>query len=71
MVEVVGASALSASSEEGVLMLAAASHADVSTLFAVLAVVLVLIAAYLLYVGNMIGAVVGVFLAILVAVFLV
>jgi hypothetical protein len=52
-------------------MLAAASHADVSTLFAVLAVVLVLVSAYLLYVGNMIGAVVGVFLAILVAVFLV
>lgn len=52
-------------------LLANASASDVSTLFAILAVVLVLVAAYLLYVGNMIGAVVGVFLAILVAVFLV
>lgn len=51
-------------------LLAAASHADTSMLFAILAVVLVLVAAYLLYVGNMIGAVIGVFLAILVVLFL-
>lgn len=49
-------------------ILAAVSHADLSTLFIVLALLCFALAAYVAYLGNFIGALVLVFIAVVILV---
>lgn len=50
-------------------MLATVSHADISTLFIVMAILGFAIALFLAYAGNHVGAVVAAFVAILILLF--
>ena len=47
-------------------MLAAISHADVGTLFVVLAILAFAVALYLAYLGNHVGAVVAAFIGVVI-----